>query len=506
MKLGIDFGTTRTVVAAVLGGRHAVVSFDDGEAFRAWLPGLAASGADGPVYGWEAAARLSSSPRCGVRSIKRRVGALAPDDVVDELGLTALELLTGFLAHLRAQIEGASNLELSKGEILEALVAVPANATTRQRYLTLEAFRRAGFEVLGLINEPTAAAIEYGHRNARALSPRSPKTHVAVYDLGGGTFDAAAVSLRGQRFELLATDGVARLGGDDFDEVLLGLALSRADLAESEPGLRPALLEVCREAKEGLSARSRNVLVELSAVLDGVEDVVVPAADLYAACEPLVERTVGCVDRVLASLGDEVETDDARGLGAVYLVGGAAAFPAVARRLREAYGRKLQLAPEPFAATAIGLAVAADPDASVFVRESVTRHFGVWREGDEGREKIFDPILSKDTEVPDDGDLVLQRSYRPAHRVGHLRFLESSALTAKGQPAGDITPLSEILFPYDPALADGAVLDEASAQRTGLRDELIVETYTYARDGRLSVQIENRTRGYQRTYRLGELR
>src|SRR5690606_18708167 len=85
--------------------------------------------------------------------------------------------------------------------------------------------------------------------------------------------------------------------------------------------------------------------------------------------------------------------DDTRALGGLYLVGGAAAFPAVARKLRARFGKKLQVAPQPFAATAVGLAIAADPAAAVMVRESATRHFGVWREAEGGADKIFDPLI-----------------------------------------------------------------------------------------------------------------
>ncbi len=92
-----------------------------------------------------------------------------------------------------------------------------------------------------------------------------------------------------------------------------------------------------------------------------------------------------------------IDPNDVRQLGAVYLVGGATLFRWSEKMLRERYKRKVQLAPQPHAATAVGLAIAADPDAGVFVREAITRHFGVWREGEDGREKIFDPILDKGT-------------------------------------------------------------------------------------------------------------
>ena len=88
------------------------------------------------------------------------------------------------------------------------MVAVPANSSSRQRWLTLEAFRRAGFEPIGMLNEPTAAAVEFAQRHLD-LGKKSPKRYVVVYDLGGGTFDTSAVSLEGRRFELIASEGLA---------------------------------------------------------------------------------------------------------------------------------------------------------------------------------------------------------------------------------------------------------------------------------------------------------
>jgi hypothetical protein len=151
--------------------------------------------------------------------------------------------------------------------------------------------------------------------------------------------------------------------------------------------------------------------------------------------------------------------------------------------------------------------VAADPHAGIFVREAVTRFFGVWREADAGRDKVFDAILSKET-LPDAGaPVVVERRYRPSHRIGHLRFLECTALTDEGQPAGDLTPWEEVRFPYDPELAEDLELSRLPIERTPVElDEEIVETYTHAPDGTIEVAIENRTHGYRRAYALGALR
>jgi molecular chaperone DnaK (HSP70) len=501
MRLGIDFGTTRTVVATVHDGRHPVASFDEGGEFREYLPGTAVVRDGELLVGWAAANALAAGEaQHAVRSVKRAVQALAPDAPVPDLpGFTALGLVTAYLTQLRRALVERSNVEVTGP--LEAMVAVPANAASGQRWLMIEACKRAGFEPIGLINEPTAAAIEFAHHHLGELGKRSPKRYVVVYDLGGGTFDTSAVSLEGRRFDLIAAEGIARLGGDDFDELLLALACENAKL-ELAGAERAAALERARDAKESLRPTTKKLLVDLGAA----GSVSVDVAELYARCEPLIEQTLAQTDRLFEKLRERgIRTDDPRELGGLYLVGGGAAFPAVSRQLRARFGKKLQLAPQPFAATAIGLSIAADRDAHVLIREAVTRHFGVWREGASGADKVFDPLIGKDRVA--DGDLVIERKYRPTHSIGHLRFLECGALDGAGQPVHDLVPWADIFFPYDPALAERGELDRVpNRRRTDLIDNLIAETYTYGTDGRISVRIENVSRGYARTYDLAPMR
>lgn len=496
MRLGIDFGTTRTVVAAVDKGRYPLATFETPEGMKDYLPGLACQREGQLAFGWEGDTAL--------RSIKRILGQLWPEDPVPGLeGVHALGLATAYLRWVRDMLVTRSNLELSAEEPLEAMVAVPAHAGTGQRYLTVEAFQQAGFQVLGLISEPTAAAIEFAERNLTALGKRSPKRYVVVYDLGGGTFDSSAVSLAGRRFDLLKTEGIARLGGDDFDEVLLAMAFEKVGLVSTglPRAVLSSLLELCRKAKETLGPASRRVMVDLGQVLPDGESVVLDTQAYFERCQPLIDRSLGLLDRVFQSLAPfGIDVENPRELGAIYLVGGATAFPPVARSLRQLHGRKIQLAPQPHAATAVGLAIAADPGAEVFVREATTRHFGVWREGEAGRAKRFDPILLKDTRDEGTG-LSVSRSYRPAHTIGHLRFLECTELDGEGRPGGDLTPWANVYFPYDPALAGTPDLALLPIDRKpNLASELIRETYEYGSQGTLTIRIENLTRGYSRDF------
>lgn len=486
MRLGIDFGTTRTVVSAAVDGRYPVATFDDGGEFREHVPGIAAIANGELLVGWDAARALPTATHA-IRSIKRVIGAMAPDEEALP-GYSALDLATAFLRGLRASLEKRSNLEL-RGP-LEAMVAVPANAASRQRWLTLEAFRRAGFQPIGLLNEPTAAAVEHAHLHLDLEKKKTPKRYVVVYDLGGGTFDTSAVSLEGRRFDLIASEGLARLGGDDFDELILEVA-----------GVAPTaeMLERARETKETLRPTTRKLHLDI-----GEREVTIDVGELYARAQPLIDQTLAQTEALFERLRERgIDPEDPRELGGVYVVGGGSAFPAVARALRARFGKKLQLAPQPFAATAVGLAIAADPDASVLVREAITRHFGVWREADHGYDKVFDPLLGKDTAGP----VTITRRYRPSHTIGHLRFLECGALDRSGQPVQDLVPWADVYFPYDPSLADRRELAALpNERRSDLAENEIAETYTYGRDGTISVRIENLSRGYGRTYELGALR
>lgn len=497
MRLGIDFGTTRTVVAAVRDGRQPLAAFDEAGEFRDYIPGVAAVSGGRLLLGWPAARAIAEgSAEHSIRSIKRVATSRMPDDVLPQLpGISALELVTAFLTELRTALIERSNLDLDADSPLEAMVAVPANSASGQRWLTLEAFRRAGFQPIGLINEPTASAIEFASRHID-LNKRSPKRYVVVYDLGGGTFDTSAVSLEGRSFDLIASEGLAQIGGDDFDALILDVA----GIAHST-----AALERAREAKESLRPTTRKLHLEL----ESGEVVAIDVAEVYARAQPLIDRTIAQTELLLGQLRDHgIDPDSAKELGGIYLVGGGAMFPAVARALRARFGRKLQLASQPFAATAIGLANAADPDAHLLIREAMTRHFGVWREGDSGIDKVFDPLLGKHASAP----TTVERRYRPTHAVGHLRFVECGALDASGQPVQDLVPWTDIYFPYDPALANRETFTDDDCQRIDHRHRAelmaneIAETYTYAPDGTISVVIENLSKGYRRNYSLGSLR
>lgn len=504
MRLGIDFGTTRTVVAAADRGNYpAVVFHNDAGDMQSWYPSLIAACDGGLEFALDARQRLGDPDWRFLSSFKRLLAAAAPDTPV-RLGTRSIgtfDLLSAFLARLHSDLHERSSLEIGPDEPLEALVAVPANANSNQRFLTLEAFRSAGFHVLGLINEPSAAGIEYAH-NLGSRS-RVRKEYLAVYDLGGGTFDASVIGRADQHHEVLTDEGIERLGGDDFDEILADLVLSRAGGAELSEGARHDLLEECRRQKESLHPNTRRIAVDLTGIIEGAGTVVVPVEEFYELCTPLIDRTIEALESAVERSGKQAGAGWGE-IAHVYLVGGSSDLPIVGRMLRSRYGRRVRRSPYPYLATAIGLAVSSDIEAGYHLQERFTRHFGVWREADSGRGIAFDPIYHKGTLLPAAAEppLRVTRRYHPVHNVGRFRYLECSRIS-DGQPAGDITPWDEIVFSLDPALRSEPRPERIEVQRAGgIEPHLIEERYCCDADGMIEVTIANLTAGYERTFRL----
>jgi molecular chaperone DnaK (HSP70) len=510
MRLGIDFGTTRTVVAVADRGNYPVVSFqlESGDV-QPWYPSLVATYGQYGVFGLDAQAQPQEPGWFFLRSMKRLLADVGPDSIISvgHVERPALEWLTRYLTQLRIDLCTRSNAGISAREPLEALIAVPANANSNQRFLTLEGFRRAGFRVLGLVNEPSAAGVEYAHRDA-SKGKSGRKEYLVVYDLGGGTFDASIIGMKDRHHEVLTAEGIGQLGGDDFDEILLELALSHAPhISEISPTVRYHLLEICREQKEALHPNTRKMVIDLNRAVDGAGEVMVTTDEFYERCVPLVERTIETMEHAMSwSLqGEALEWASVAG---IYLVGGSSDLPVVSRLLRERYGRRVRRSPYPYAATAIGLAIAADADAGYKLQERFTRYFGVWREADAGRRIVFDPIFFKDTPLPAAGEppLIYTRAYHPVHNIGHFRYLECSQVTDDYQPSGEVTPWDEIFFPFDPALQHEPRLNHISIARSD--DDsmpLIQERYLCHSHGVIEVTIAHHTAGFQRTYRLREL-
>ncbi len=483
MRLGIDFGTTRTVVAAVDRGNYPALSFEapDGSAYD-WFPSLVAVCDDQRVYGWEAWWRQQDPNWTTVRSLKRVLDDAGPRTRI-QIGEQSVPLL-----QLLAEMARAIRSQLPHGKI-EIMLGVPANANGNQRFLTSEAFRCAGFDVIGMLNEPSAASIEFAHKN-------NVRGAILVYDLGGGTFDASLVETGDREHRVLVSESIATLGGDDFDHALAELAIGPDQYAELTQSELFRLHEECRSKKEALHPNTRRIVIDLDAVREGLSPVSINVSDFYERCRPMLDETVHLVEDLIQSQGNAE-------LEALYVTGGASELPLVGRVLREKFGKRVKRSAYMRSATAIGLAIQSDTQAGYILRDQFTRYFGVWREGDAGQTIIFDPLFPKGTQLPAPGEppLEIRRAYCPVHNIGVFRYLECSHLDESGRPSGDITIWDEIRFPFDPELENPE--DTPVLHLDRVRHQTIEERYVCDASGAVVVTICNETAGYLREFRLG---
>ncbi|MDY6049356.1 MAG: Hsp70 family protein [Corynebacterium sp.] len=464
MRFGIDFGTTRTVIAAVDRGNYPVVPVTDtaGDSHD-YIPTVIAQSADGElIFGWEAMAEFDNPTL--TRSFKRvlsgeRVSGTTPVTLDEGLDRPIEEVLTGFARYVIAAIEAAY-----PQEPIEVVLGVPANSHSAQRLETMAAFSAAGATVLGLINEPSAAAFEYSHRHASTLN--SKRSSVIVYDLGGGTFDASLVHIDGGYHTVVATAGIARLGGDDFDQILAEMALAQQGTLFDALPLHEQrnLLREARLTKEAIAPQTKRVVLETDSV------VTIAIGDYYAAAQNLVELTIQAMEPLLESRTD---------IAGIYLVGGATALPLVPRILRERFGRRVHRSPLPSGSTAVGLAIAADGDSGFSLDEKLSRSIGVFREWDDGSVVSLDELVPATAEPP----MEVSRQYRAAHNVGWFRYVEYSS-----QDSADYSLLAEVAVPFEKELV-GVDLRQVDVHRT-LGGPLVRETVEVDGDGITTISID----------------
>jgi molecular chaperone DnaK len=362
--IGIDLGTTNSLVAYVDPATGLPRVIPDGEG-RRLLPSVVAFTPEGVLVGEPARRQLARRPRNTVYSVKRFMGrgyedvkeelryfpfTLRPADGIVRLDVGDREVTPPEVSAviLRALKERA---ETHFGEPIEkAVITVPAYFNDAQRQATRDAGRIAGLDVVRIVNEPTAASLAYGlHRLAQGL--------IAVYDLGGGTFDISILRVKDGIFEVLATNGDTHLGGDDFDRALMLWLLD--DLAARHgvdlTGDGEALQELrlaAEAAKIRLSAEERTTLTLPLETFTYRREIT--RADLERLIEPLVARTLGPCRRALADAGLRPDQIDQ-----VVLVGGSTRVPLVRRRVEELFGQTPHSHLNPDEVVALGAAVQA---------------------------------------------------------------------------------------------------------------------------------------------------
>ena len=386
--VGIDLGTTNSLVAWVNNGVPEVIRDRSGDAL---VPSVVSVGEDGMVFvGREAQRRLLTSPSRTVYSVKRFMGR-GIDDVRDEAALlpfgiggepggvvrinvagrdyTPPEISAFVLKELKHRAEeffreqGEFDFEVDR-----AVITVPAYFNDAQRTATRDAGRIAGLEVLRIINEPTAASLAYG-------LDKTKRGTIAVFDLGGGTFDISILKVEDGVFQVLSTNGDTHLGGDDIDNILVQLvfkeivARARRSLGDGGSGARggpeasaprPELVQAIRkaviQAKLDLSELDdAEIIVEPSPDLPDGYRRRITRAEFEVLIEPLVERTLGPVRLALEDAGLEP-----RDIEEAVLVGGSTRIPLVRRKVADLFGRPPHTELNPDEVVALGAAVQAD--------------------------------------------------------------------------------------------------------------------------------------------------
>lgn len=359
LAVGIDLGTTNSLVATVRSGLAVVL---DDEAGRSLLPSVVRYHPDGQVdVGYPAQAAQNTDPHNTIVSVKRFMGrgiadiediGSLPYRFVHAPGMVQLKTAAGvkspvevsaeILRVLRQRAEAALG-----GELVGAVITVPAYFDDAQRQATKDAAQLAGLNVLRLLNEPTAAAIAYGLDNGS-------EGVYAVYDLGGGTFDISILKLSKGVFEVLATNGDSALGGDDFDQRIFCWMLEQGRFAPLSAGDARLLLTKARDAKEALTEHTE---VRVTAVLSTGEmmDATLTQADFNAMTASLVSKTLAPTRKALRDAG--LSVDEVKG---VVMVGGSTRMPCIRHAVADFFKQTPLTNLDPDKVVALGAATQAD--------------------------------------------------------------------------------------------------------------------------------------------------
>ncbi len=359
LAIGIDLGTTNSLVATVRSGLAVCLNDERG---RPLLPSVVRYHADGSTeVGYAAQKNQAVDPRHTIVSVKRFMGRglkdiahveAMPYDFVEAPGMVKLRTHAGVKSPVEVSAEILKNLKARAeaalgGDLVGAVITVPAYFDDAQRQATKDAARLAGLNVLRLLNEPTAAAIAYGLDNAA-------EGVYAVYDLGGGTFDISILKLTKGVFEVLATGGDSALGGDDFDHRIYCWAVEQAKLQPLTPEDARLLMMRCREAKEFLTLNPEApITARLST--DEMVDLKLDVPTFADITRTLVSKTLQPVKKALRDAG--LRPEDVKG---VVMVGGATRMPQIQKAVGDFFHQEPLTNLDPDKVVALGAATQAN--------------------------------------------------------------------------------------------------------------------------------------------------